>query len=240
MHDECSHCLYGKEEYHAPRMRILIVEDNEKLGGYMKEMLEQGGYSVDTARDGEAGERMARASAYDLIVLDRLLPEKDGVAVCRSLRDDDIVIPIIMVTALGEVDQRIQGLDSGADDYLVKPFDMNELLARVRALLRRPQERLSEVLSLGDVTFDLASRTVRQGGRAVPMTAKELSVLEYFMRNKGRVVTRDDLLAHCWDFAYDPESNITDAYIKQIRKKLHDTNGKYITTVRGAGYTANG
>ncbi len=227
------------EEYHAPRMRILIVEDNEKLLGYMKEMLEQDGYAVDVARDGEAGERVARASTYDLIVLDLLLPEKDGISVCRSLRDDDVVVPIIMVTALGEVDHRIQGLDSGADDYLVKPFDMKELLARVRALLRRPQERLGEVLSLGDVSFDLTSRAVHQGKRQVYMTPKELSVLEYFMRNKGRVITRDELLAHCWDFAYDPESNITDAYIKQIRKKLHDTEGHYIKTIRGAGYTAN-
>ncbi len=231
-------CLCVPEEYYARCMRVIIVEDNEKLAGYMKEMLEQGGYAVDVARDGDAGERMIRASAYDLVVLDILLPGKDGVSVCKSLRDDDIVIPIIMVTALGEVDQRIQGLDSGADDYLVKPFDMKELLARVRALLRRPQERLSEVLSLGDVSFDLTSRVVRQGKREVPMTPKELSVLEYFMRNKGRVITRDDLLAHCWDFAYDPESNITDAYIKQIRKKLHDTEGRYIKTVRGAGYTA--
>ena len=228
-----------EEEYHAPRMRILIVEDNQKLLGYMKDMLEHDGYAVDVARDGEAGERMARASAYGLIVLGRLLPGKDGVAVCKSLRDDDVVIPIIMVTALGEINNRIQGLDSGADDYLVKPFDMKELLARVRALLRRPQERLGEVLSLGDVSFDLTSRAVHQGKRQVHMTPKELSVLEYFMRNKGRVVTRDELLAHCWDFAYDPESNITDAYIKQIRKKLHDTEGHYIKTIRGAGYTAN-
>lgn len=228
-----------EEEYHAPRMRILVVEDNEKLLGYMTTMLEQDGYSVDVARDGEAGERAVHASTYDLIVLDIMLPLKDGVAVCRSLRDEDIVVPIIMVTARGEVDQRIQGLDSGADDYLVKPFEMRELLARVRALLRRPQERLHEILTLGDVTFNLASRTVLQGKKVIRMTPKELSVLEYLMRNKGRVVTRDELLAHCWDFAYDPESNITDVYIKQLRKKLNDTNEQYITTVRGAGYTAN-
>lgn len=228
-----------EEEYHAPRMRILVVEDNEKLLGYMKTMLEQDGYSVDVAQDGEAGERMVRASAYDLVVLDVMLPKKDGVAVCKSLRDEDIVVPIIMVTARGEVDQRIQGLDSGADDYLVKPFEMRELLARVRALLRRPQERLNEILTLGDVTFNLASRSVYQGKNVIHMTPKELSVLEYLMRNKGRVVTRDELLAHCWDFAYDPESNITDVYIKQLRKKLNDTNEQYITTVRGAGYTAN-
>lgn len=227
------------EEYHASHMRILVVEDNEKLSGYMKTMLEQDGYSVDVARDGEAGERAAHASTYDLIVLDVMLPLKDGVAVCRSLRDEDIVIPIIMVTARGEVDQRIQGLDSGADDYLVKPFEMRELLARVRALLRRPQERLNEVLTLGDVTFNLASRAVFKGDKVIHMTPKELSVLEYLMRNKRRVVTRDELLAHCWDFAYDPESNITDVYIKQLRKKLNDTDEHYITTVRGAGYTAN-
>ncbi len=220
-------------------MRILLVEDNEKLAQHVKTMLERDSYSVDCAYDGEEGERRARGSDYDLILLDIMLPKKDGVSVCKSLRADDITTPVIMITARGEVDDRVQGLDSGADDYLVKPFDMKELLARVRALLRRPAESIGETLTAQDIVMTTSNRKVMHANTALKLTAKEYSVLEYLLRNTGRVVTRDDLLHHCWDFAYDPMSNITDAYIKQLRKKLNDTNERYITTVRGAGYILN-
>jgi DNA-binding response OmpR family regulator len=220
-------------------MRILLVEDNEKLAGHVRTMLQRDSYSVDSAYDGEEGERRARGSAYDLILLDIMLPKKDGVSVCKALRADDITTPIIMMTARGEVDERVQGLDSGADDYLVKPFDMKELLARVRALLRRPTESIGETLSAQDIIMTTSSRRVTHAGTVLTLTAKEYAVLEYLLRNKGRVITRDDLLSHCWDFAYDPLSNITDAYIKQLRKKLNDTHEQYITTVRGAGYILN-
>ncbi len=220
-------------------MRILVVEDNEKLGRYIKEFLEGDGYAVDVVTDGASGERMALSGHHDCIILDIMLPEKDGVTVCKDLREADILTPIIMATARGELDDRITGLDSGADDYIVKPFALEELRARVRALLRRPTERVGEKLYAKNIVIETNGRTVTQNGTALSLTLKEYTVLEYLIRNKGRVVSRDDLLAHCWDFAYDPLSNITDAYIKQLRKKLHDKNETYIRTARGAGYTFN-
>lgn len=218
-------------------MRVLIVEDNEKLAKYTKQMLEEEGFAVDSVFDGEAGERRARSGNYDLVVLDIMLPKKDGISVCKSLRDDNIILPILMITAKGEVDDRILGLDSGADDYLIKPFAMKELLARVRALLRRPQEKLVTKLKVQDIILDNSNHSAMKDGKALILTLKEYSVLEYLMLNTDSVVTREQLLEHCWDFAYSPFSNITDVYIKQLRKKLNDTNEKYIQTIRGVGYT---
>lgn len=214
-----------------------MVEDNEKLAKYIKQMLEEEGYAVDSAYDGEAGERMARAGTRDLVVLDIMLPKKDGIAVCKSLRDKEINLPIIMLTAKGEIEDRILGLDSGADDYLVKPFEMKELLARIRALLRRPQEKVLAKIEVQDICMDNNTHTVTLKGKPLSLTLKEYAVLEYLMRNAGAVVTREQLLEHCWDFAYSAFSNITDAYIKQLRRKLKDTDDKYIQTIRGVGYT---
>ncbi|MES2223915.1 MAG: response regulator transcription factor [Patescibacteria group bacterium] len=218
-------------------MRILIVEDNEKLAKYTKQTLEEEGYAVDAVHDGESGERMARLGHHDLLILDIMLPKKDGISVCKSLRKDDINLPIILLTAKGEFADRIEGLDSGADDYLVKPFNMDELLARVRALLRRPQEKIIALLQVQDIVLDNSKHIVTKGGKVLSLTLKEFSILEYLMRNAGQVVTREQLLEHCWDFAYSAFSNITDVYIKQLRKKLKDTNEKYIQTIRGVGYT---
>lgn len=218
-------------------MRILIVEDNEKLAKYIKQTLTEEGYAVDTVYDGESGERMARSKNHDLIVMDIMLPKKDGVSLCKDLREDDVNVPIIMITAKGEVDEKIIGLDSGADDYLVKPFEMKELQARIRALLRRPQEKLNNTLEVQDIILDNTKHSVTQNGKSLALTLKEYAVLEYLMHNAGSVVTREQLLEHCWDFAYSAFSNITDAYIKQLRKKLKDTNEKYIQTIRGVGYS---
>ena len=218
-------------------MRILVVEDNEKLARYTKQMLEEEGYATDAVGDGEVGERMARLGGYDLVILDIMLPKKDGISVCRSLRDDDVNMPIIMITAKGETDDRILGLDSGADDYLVKPFEMKELLARIRALLRRPQEKIITQLIVQDIVLDNNKHTVMQNSKVLSLTLKEYVILEYLMRNADQVVSREQLLEHCWDFAYSAFSNITDVYIKQLRKKLKDTNEKYIQTIRGVGYT---
>ncbi|MCX6754296.1 MAG: response regulator transcription factor [Candidatus Nomurabacteria bacterium] len=218
-------------------MRILIVEDNEKLAKYTKQMLEEEGYATDTVSDGETAERIIRSGSYDLVILDIMLPKKDGISVCKSLRNDNINLPIIMITAKGEVNDKILGLDSGADDYLVKPFDMKELLARVRAILRRPQDRIISILKVNDITLDNTKHTATQKEKAIPLTLKEYTILEYLMRNADQVVTREQLLEHCWDFAYSAFSNITDVYIKQLRKKLKDSNEKYIQTIRGVGYT---
>lgn len=218
-------------------MRILITEDNEKLAKYTKQMLEEEGYAVDVASDGETGERQARSLNHDLIILDIMLPKKDGISICKSLRDDNVNLPIIMMTSKGELDDKILGLDSGADDYLVKPFEMKELLARVRALLRRPQEKIITKLEIQDLVLDNSKHSISKKGATLNLTLKEYAILEYLMLNADKVITREQLLEHCWDFAYSAFSNITDVYIKQLRKKLKDTNEKYIKTIRGVGYT---
>ncbi|HUC20389.1 MAG TPA: response regulator transcription factor [Candidatus Polarisedimenticolaceae bacterium] len=221
-------------------MRILVVEDNQKLAGYIKKALEQKSYSVDCAYDGHNGEDIALVGDYDLIILDIMLPFKDGVAVCKELRAQDIVIPIIMLTARGELDDTVVGLDSGADDYLVKPFELEELLARIRALLRRPHQKTPEVLSAQDVVLDQAQSIARKGEDQIRLTLKEFALLEYLLRNKNRTVSREQILDHCWDHTFDSFSNIVDVYIKQLRKKLDDKDETYIKTVRGLGYQFQG
>ncbi|HHD92578.1 MAG TPA: response regulator transcription factor [Candidatus Portnoybacteria bacterium] len=217
-------------------MRILVIEDNQKLAGYLKKALEQKGYTVDCIYDGEAGEKRATFGDYDLLILDIMLPKKDGISVCKNLRENNTNIPIIMLTAKGELDDKVAGLDSGADDYLVKPFELVELLARIRALLRRPKEKKAEVLNAQDITINNATHTVEKAGEVLKLTLKEYSVLEYLIRNKGRVINREQILDHCWDWAFDSFSNIVDVYIKRLRKKLNDKNGKYIKTIREIGY----
>jgi DNA-binding response OmpR family regulator len=218
-------------------MRILVVEDNEKLAKYTKQMLEEDGFAVDSVHEGEQAERMIRSDNYDLVILDIMLPKKDGISICKDVRNDNINLPIIMITAKGEVDDKILGLDSGADDYLVKPFEMKELLARVRALLRRPQNKIITKLKVQDIELDNNKHIVIKKGTNLSLTLKEYAILEYLMMNADQVITREQLLEHCWDFAYSAFSNITDVYIKQLRKKLKDTNEKYIQTIRGVGYT---
>ncbi|MFM2381937.1 MAG: hypothetical protein RLZZ76_704 [Candidatus Parcubacteria bacterium] len=217
-------------------MRILVVEDNQKLAQYSKQLFEEEGYAVDVAFDGKTGERMAGSLVYDLIVLDVMLPEKDGIAVCTDLRTAGVVTPIILLTALGETEDKVLGLDSGADDYMVKPFEMKELLARTRSLLRRPQSTITGMLTVQDIELDSLRHVVLQNKKIVSLTLKEYVILEYLMRNVDTVVSREQLLEHCWDFAYSAFSNITDVYIRQLRKKLHDTDEKYIQTIRGVGY----
>jgi DNA-binding response OmpR family regulator len=217
-------------------MRVLIIEDNQKLAGYIKKALEQKSYSADCVYDGEAGEKRAVFGGYDLLILDIMLPKKDGFSVCKDLRSQNVNMPIIMLTAKGELDNKVEGLDCGADDYLVKPFELKELLARVRALLRRPPEKSKEILRAQDISIDNAKYVAKQGNKILSLTLKEYAVLEYLIRNKDQVVIRDNILDHCWDFAFDSFSNIVDVYIKQLRKKLNDKNCKYIKTIRGVGY----
>jgi len=217
-------------------MRLLLVEDQKKMVTYIKKGLENNSFSVDFAYDGEEGEKMAMYGEYDLIILDVMLPKKDGIQVCSILRKSNINIPILMLTARDGIDDRIKGLDIGADDYLIKPFAFGELLARIRALLRRPTNKDSEILKGQDISIDNATLQVRKGNRVLNLTLKEYSVLEYLLRNKGVVLNREQIIDHCWDFAYDSFSNIVDVYIKRLRKKLDDKNEKYIETIRGLGY----
>ncbi|MCL4338441.1 response regulator transcription factor [Patescibacteria group bacterium] len=216
-------------------MRILIAEDNRKLAGYIKQALGQQGYTVDSVYDGETAENRM-SDEYDLVILDIMLPQKDGITVCNNVRGYGSTTPILMLTAKGELDDKVDGLDAGADDYLIKPFEMKELLARIRALLRRPKEKKPEKLIAQNITLDGARHIVLKGEDELSLTLKEYSVLDYIIRNKNKTVTREQILDHCWDFSYDSFSNIVDVYIKRLRKKLQDKNEQYIKTIRGIGY----
>ncbi len=217
-------------------MKILVVEDNIKISKYLTTALTDESYVVDQVYDGAAAERQILTGGYDLVILDVLLPEKDGVAVCREVRAAGSVVPILMLTAKGELSDRILGLDSGADDYLLKPFAIEELLARIRTLLRRPAVVVQEVVTVQDIALNTATHVVTRAGAVVPLTVKEYAVLEYLLRHAGSIVTREQILDHCWDFSYSAFSNITDVYIKQLRQKLGNGNETYIKTIRGVGY----
>ena len=219
-------------------MRILIVEDNEKLAKYTKQMLVEEGYAVDTVHDGETGERMARSGSHDLAILDIMLPKKDGISLCKSLRDDNVNLPIILITAKGEIEDKILGLDSGADDYLVKPFSFDELVARLHALLRRPHETLPEELRAYDLLLNPVTREVFRGAEKIDLTLKEFELLQYLMRHPNQVMGREDIFAHIWDFADSSLSNVIDVHIKNLRRKLDEKHDrKLLETVRGIGYT---
>ena len=218
-------------------MRILVVDDDRRLCAVIKRGLVEEGYAVDLAYDGEEGEYLAEVNPYDLIVLDIMLPNKDGIQVCHELRAKRINIPILMLTAKDTVEDRVKGLDTGADDYLVKPFAFNELLARVRALLRREGMSKTPELRVGDLTLDTLTRQVWRGQRPVELTTKEYVILEYFMRHPNAVVTRTMIEEHAWDYDFDSLSNLVDVYIRRLRRKI-DNEGEdsLIQTVRGAGY----
>jgi two-component system OmpR family response regulator len=223
-------------------MRILIVEDAVKLA--LKKGLEAEGYAVDVLYDGAAArKRLAAArddvdgSRYDLLLLDVMLPGVDGFTLCRELRDRGLAVPVLMLTARDATSDKVTGLDSGADDYLVKPFEFEELLARIRTLLRRPPVTLPPTLVVGDLTLDPARRLVLLGGREVALSAKEFGLLELFMRYPGQVLTRDRILDHAWNEEYDAFSNIVDVYVRRLRRKLDEPGApSHIQTKRGAGY----
>lgn len=217
-------------------MRILLVEDEVKLNQSIKKGLEQKGYAVDSAYDGEQGELLAESENYDLIILDILMPKKDGLTVCRNLRSHGIHAPIIFLTAKDSLTDKITGLDSGADDYLVKPFEFTELLARIRALLRRPKTALPVVLSVKDLTLDMEKHSLKIKNREIKVTLRELHLLEYLLRNKNKVVTREELLEHVWDVNFDSFSNTVDVHIKNLRKKMKGEYAEKLETIRGLGY----
>ena len=221
-------------------MRILLVEDNRRLNNSLKMSLVDDGYAVDPAYDGEQGEELAAIYPYDAIVLDIMLPKKDGLEVCRALRRRRNNTPILLLTARDAVEERVSGLDSGADDYLVKPFAIEELRARLRALLRREASDKSGLLTVADLTMDPATHQVERSGRAVRLTAKEFALLEYFMRNAGRVITREMAESHIWSYDFQAISNVVDVYIRRLRRKIDDPfEVKLFETVRGVGYRLN-
>ena len=214
-------------------MRLLLVEDDVKLAAALARGLRHAGYAVDLVGDGDAALRNACVWEYDGIVLDVMLPARDGLEVCRALRGRGCWAPVLLLTARGRVQDRIQGLDAGADDYLPKPFDFGELLARLRAMIRRTPAERPPVLSVGDLRIDPASRRVQRAGREVALTAREFSVLEYLARHPGDVVSRARLLDHVWDANFEGSTNIVDQYVGALRRKL---GAPLIQTVRGAGF----
>jgi two-component system, OmpR family, copper resistance phosphate regulon response regulator CusR len=219
-------------------MRVLLVEDEPRAAEILAKGLREQAYAVDVATDGEAAIFQAATTDYDALILDVMLPLKDGLAVCRTIRESGNAVPILMLTARDAVEARIEGLDCGADDYLVKPFDFGELLARLRAIARRGRQPLvAERMAIGALTLDTRARRALVGARELALTAKEYALLEYLVRRAGDVVTRTEIAEHVWDEHYDALSNVVDVYIQRLRRKIEDAGGEPpIRTRRGEGY----
>lgn len=218
-------------------MRILVVEDQKKMSGFLRKGLSEAGYSVDVAESGSGAEAMAAENIYDLIILDVMLPDQNGFDTARHLRRDGYTGPILMLTALGNTKDKVHGLDAGADDYLTKPFSFDELLARVRALFRRQSSAVDSVLRFYDLEMDLINRRVSRDNKPVSLTPKEFALLEYFLRNPNRPISRTEISEHIWDVRFDSDSNVIDVYVNMLRKKVdHAFKTKLIHTVVGAGY----
>jgi two-component system OmpR family response regulator len=219
-------------------MKLLIVEDDKEAAAYLKRALSEVGHTVDAVSTGRNGLMLAAGETYDVIILDRMLPEIDGLAILRTIRASGVKTPVLLLTALGGIDDRVEGLEAGGDDYLVKPFALAELLARVNALARRPptQEVRTE-LSVADLRLDLLKRTVTRGGQRIELQPREFQLLEYLLRHAGRVVTRTMLLESVWDFHFDPKTNIVETHMSRLRGKVDRGHAhELIHTVRGAGY----
>ncbi len=218
-------------------MRILVVEDEKKVASFIKKGLEEEGHAVDVAADGEEGLAMALARVHDLLILDIRLPKMDGLRVLQALRQDHVTAPVLLLTVRATIEDKVLGLDAGADDYLTKPFAFQELVARVRALLRRRAEAEPTVLQIGDLRLDPARRIVCRGGEKIDLTPREFALLDYFMRNPGRVLTRTMIAEHVWDYSFDTSTNVIDVYVNYLRKKIDTAREpKLLHTVRGVGY----
>lgn len=217
-------------------MKILVVEDEPKLNQGLVRGLQQRGYAVDYALDGLEGEKMARMNGYDLVILDVMLPGRDGLSICKNLRAGGVDSPVLFLTARDATQDKIQGLDLGGDDYMTKPFSFDELAARVRTLLRRPKAVVNDDLRLDGMVLDTRAQTLTVEGKEVALTLREYGLLEYLLRNQGMVVTQQDVLDHVWDRFYDSLSNVVNVHVKNLRKKLPNQYAKRIQTVWGKGY----
>ncbi|MFB0507033.1 MAG: response regulator transcription factor [Thermodesulfobacteriota bacterium] len=218
-------------------MRILVVEDEKKVASFIKKGLQEEHYAVDIAYDGEEGLALAQINEYDLILLDIMLPKLDGMEVLRRIRRNGFGVPILILTAKDSVEDIVTGLDTGSDDYLTKPFSFAELVARVRALLRRKAKEKTDILTIGDLSLSTSTHRVKRGTREIELTPKEYALLEYFMRNPNRILTRALITEHVWDYHFDPETNVIDVYVNYLRKKIDQGfEKKLIHTIRGSGY----
>jgi two-component system OmpR family response regulator len=220
-------------------MRILVIEDDDDTADFIEKGLREHGHAVDRAESGPDGLKLALSQSYDAIVMDRMLPLMDGLTVLKALRAEKRDTPVIILSALGQLDHRLEGLQAGGDDYLVKPFAFSELLARIQSISRRGRSGGGDpaILKVGDVTLDLAARKATRGGKEIELHAREFQILEYLMRNAGRTVTRSMLLNHVWDYHFEPQANVVDVHISRLRRKVDDGfDTPLIETVRGAGY----
>lgn len=218
-------------------MRILVVEDERKLAGFVRKGLEEHGFKVTVCHNGDDAHTLLRAEPFDLVILDIMLPGRDGLSILRNLRERKNTVPVILVTARTGKEERVEGLTMGADDYIAKPFYMDELVARVQAVLRRTSGEQLSVLRAGELTVNLITREVRRGAESVPLTPREFSLLEYLMRSPGRVFTRSQILEHVWGYSFDPGTNLVDVCIQRLRAKLDpDGHESSIDAVRGVGY----
>jgi len=218
-------------------MRTLVIEDNPKMAAAIAQGLKEQGYAVDTFHTGFEGEEAAALNPYDVIVLDLMLPDRDGMDVCRGLRRRGVKTPILILSAISATSDKVAGLNAGADDFLAKPFEFDELIARVRALLRRGQATEAAVLRVGDVELDLAKRNVKRASQLIQLTSKEFALLEYFMRNVDRVLTRTQIGEHVWDMNFDTSSNVIDVYVSMLRRKIDkEFESPLIHTIIGTGY----
>jgi DNA-binding response OmpR family regulator len=218
-------------------LRLLVVEDEPSLLSIITKRLKEEGYGVDSAKDGREGENYLSSAEYDCIILDIMIPFQDGLTLLRKIRARNISAPVLLLTAKDSIDDRVTGLDSGADDYLVKPFSFDELLARVRAMLRRHKDKKNTILSVGDLEMDTITREVQRGGKAIELTSKEYSILEYFLRNKNRVLTKSQIAEHVWNYDFEYNSNIVEVYVRYLRRKMDEEfENKLIHTIRGGGY----
>jgi DNA-binding response OmpR family regulator len=222
-------------------MRILVIEDEKRLAAILKKGLEESGFVVDVALDGEDGLFMAETYPYDAVLLDILLPKVDGLMVLKTLRAKKIGVPVLMLTAMGELEDRVQGLNLGADDYLIKPFDFSELLARLNTVIRRCMGKASPIIVIDDLSLDMNAKTVTRSGKEINLSAKEYNLLEYLALNNGRVIGRTELTEHLYDNEFDLDSNVIDVYVNYLRNKIDKGyDRQLIVTVRGAGYVLKG
>ena len=224
-------------EYNTVYMRVLVVEDEHRIANAIKQGLEQESFAVDVAYEGKTGLDLGIGETYDIIILDRLLPEMDGLEICRRLRENKIHTPVLFLTAKGQVADRVEGLNAGADDYLVKPFAFEELLARVRALQRRPKHTVGQVLTLADLSLDLTNFEVQRGGQTIHLSSKEFALLEYFLRHPNKILTKEQIINHVWNYDAEILPNTVEVYVGYLRNKIDKSFKKpLLHTIRGFGY----